>query len=346
MKLQALFTTYSVIRAQTLNDNDFEDEYTNPYVYSSYDLGDYPEETAQEITPRRVHNNRGKMKVIVNMNWLNADDRETMIYQTLFPNITTDPEFLMNEETILQQDEEICRLGYDPAFPDIKVRCDQTRSHPRPKIKYVTPAKKFRHLKLMILWLQKPSIGQEFGRYCYYGCHCLPEGNHNLNGGGYGVPVDNIDRSCKNFFQCYECAKMEDKTCQGDKVKYKYALVTDHVTGERSIECMNEPGTCSQNICLCDKRWAENLARHEDEFQTKYHIKRAAAANIFEWKYNDECKRSKGKFDKPVKCCGTEYPDKMPLQGGKQCCGYRPFDPDTRDCCSGDKIRPKDTCEA
>ena len=41
---QALFMTCSVIRAQNLNDNDFEDEYKNPYVFSDFELGDYPEE--------------------------------------------------------------------------------------------------------------------------------------------------------------------------------------------------------------------------------------------------------------------------------------------------------------
>ena len=38
--------------------------------------------------------------------------------------------------------------------------------------------RKFRNLKVLVLWLQ---IANEFGRYCYYGCYCLPEGyNSNL----------------------------------------------------------------------------------------------------------------------------------------------------------------------
>ena len=35
--------------------------------------------------------------------------------------------------------------------------------------------RKFRNLKVLVLWLQ---IANEFGRYCYYGCYCLPEGNY------------------------------------------------------------------------------------------------------------------------------------------------------------------------
>ena len=30
---------------------------------------------------------------------------------------------------------------------------------------------------------------------------------------------------------------MEDPTCQGDKVKYKYRLVQDQTTGEKKVEC-------------------------------------------------------------------------------------------------------------
>ena len=51
--------------------------------------------------------------------------------------------------------------------------------------------RKFRQLKIIVLWLQK---SKQFGRYCYYGCYCLPEGSHNIAAGGYGRPKDEIDR--------------------------------------------------------------------------------------------------------------------------------------------------------
>merc|ERR1719473_1485166 len=62
--------------------------------------------------------------------------------------------------------------------------------------------RKFRNLKVLVLWLQKE---QKFGRYCYYGCYCLPEDSHNIASGGYGKPVDNIDSACFDFKQCYKC---------------------------------------------------------------------------------------------------------------------------------------------
>jgi hypothetical protein len=68
--------------------------------------------------------------------------------------------------------------------------------------------RKFRNLKILVLYLQKE---KQFGRYCYYGCHCLPEGSHNLARGGYGIAKDEIDQSCKRFGQCYKCLLEEHK---------------------------------------------------------------------------------------------------------------------------------------
>ena len=59
------------------------------------------------------------------------------------------------------------------------------------RIETVQQVRKFRQLKIIVLYLQK---SQQFGRYCYYGCYCLPEGSHNIAAGGYGRPKDAIDR--------------------------------------------------------------------------------------------------------------------------------------------------------
>merc|ERR1712203_1254500 len=58
--------------------------------------------------------------------------------------------------------------------------------------------RKFRQLKIMVLWYQNE---QKFGRYCYYGCYCLPEGSHDIASGGYGKPLDEIDQACADFKQ-------------------------------------------------------------------------------------------------------------------------------------------------
>lgn len=87
--------------------------------------------------------------------------------------------------------------------------------------------RKFRNLKILVLWLQNE---QKFGRYCYYGCYCLPEGSHNIAAGGYGTPVDGIDRACRDFKQCYKCLISEHEVepgpddgnrCRGEELGYR-----------------------------------------------------------------------------------------------------------------------------
>jgi hypothetical protein len=75
--------------------------------------------------------------------------------------------------------------------------------------------RKFRNLKILVLWLQEEKM---FGRYCYYGCYCLPEGSHNIAAGGYGRPVDGIDQACFDFKQCYKCLVNEHAAEEPDKV--------------------------------------------------------------------------------------------------------------------------------
>merc|ERR1719450_1873272 len=94
--------------------------------------------------------------------------------------------------------------------------------------------RKFRQLKISVLWLQKE---QKFGRYCYYGCYCLPEGSHNIAAGGYGKALDGIDKACFDFKQCYKClideheVNQPDKTwadqdqCKGENIGYRADLI-------------------------------------------------------------------------------------------------------------------------
>ena len=66
--------------------------------------------------------------------------------------------------------------------------------------------RRLKQLKSLILHLQP---AHHFARYCYYGCWCLPEVDHTIEPAGKGMPVDEVDRSCKNQARCYECAKMD-----------------------------------------------------------------------------------------------------------------------------------------
>jgi len=301
-----------------------------------------PTVTEETLDARR----RGEIAILIDQNWEDFDDRADLLSTQLFPSVVVDPDYLKNENAIADQDEEICQMGRDPIH-NRKVNCELSTKSGKlaPKTKYQTAARKFRQLKILVLWLQKQP---RFGNYCYYGCYCLPEGAHDLSGGGYGEPVDMIDRTCKTFNQCYECAKLGNgritdtgEHCVGEHTKYRFQLVTNETTGEKSIRCRNPEGTCARHICECDKRMAEGLARWEDAWDVNFHTGRNNGA----WKYDDNCKKKGlGRYGKPETCCGESFPDMKPRQKGKECCAHIPWDPNTTDkqCCPNGKL--KQTC--
>jgi len=307
------------------------------------------EETIDDalIDPRGL--TRHEQAILIDQNWEDFDERSDLLFQQLFPEVLEDSDFLANEEQIIVEDEKLCELGRDPIH-NKKIDCTyQTKSgRPAPKTRYNTGPRKFRHLKILVLWLQKQP---RFGNYCYYGCYCLPEGAHHLGGGGYGEPVDMVDRTCKNFNQCYECAKLGNgklggtgEDCQGEHTKYRFQLILNKETQEKSIRCRNPEGSCQRHICECDKRMAEGLSKWEDTWDVKFHTGR----NNGSWKYADHCKKKGlGLYGKPTTCCGDNFPDMKPKQEGKECCAHIPWDPTSannlgKQCCPGGKL--KNTC--
>jgi len=182
--------------------------------------------------------------------------------------------------------------------------------------------RKFRQLKISVLWLQKE---QKFGRYCYYGCYCLPEGSHNIAAGGYGKPQDPIDRACLEFKNCYKCLLDEHEgECKGEDIGYRMDLLTDDY-GNKSIQCTNKPNSCRYNICQCDKALAEKLALHEDTWDEQLHSVKGG------FKREDYCYRGSGpnRFEE---CCGdkTTFPFNQPRR--------------TNQCCEGTEAKPEGTC--
>lgn len=173
--------------------------------------------------------------------------------------------------------------------------------------------RKFRQLKIVVLFLQKE---QKFGRYCYYGCYCLPEGSHNIAAGGYGKPLDPIDQACFDFKNCYKCLEDEhadDGGCRGEDVGYRMDLNTD-ADGNNSVECTNKPDSCRYNICQCDKALAEKLAMHEDKWDESLHTVKGGFVR------DDYCFRNGGpnRFEE---CCGdtSTFPFNQPRRTN-QCC--------------------------
>jgi len=129
---------------------------------------------------------------------------------------------------------------------------------------------KFLQLKYSIIYLQRNKI---FGKYCFYGCWCLPNADADF-GVGIGAPVDNIDRSCKEFSTCYNCLfnPQIGKNCQDDyKGRYTVLGRVDKVSGNRHLVCLDKPGSCLRMRCECDKALATKLQQYESEWKIQFH---------------------------------------------------------------------------
>lgn len=68
-------------------------------------------------------------------------------------------------------------------------------------------------LKLVILFLQKNRF---LGKFCFYGCWCFPKGPGEA--GGFGEPVDDIDKSCREYTTCYNCIHRQG--CKNIIIRY------------------------------------------------------------------------------------------------------------------------------
>jgi hypothetical protein len=174
--------------------------------------------------------------------------------------------------------------------------------------------RKFRQLKIVVLWL---AAEQKFGRYCYYGCYCLPEGSHNIASGGYGKPLDAIDTACFDFKKCYQCLQDEhDNQCGGEDVGYRMDLNTDS-DGKNWVECTNKIGSCRYNVCQCDKQLAEQLAIHEQNWDMSLHTVKGGFVR------EEKCFRGSG-IHRFEECCGdtSTFPYNQPRKDNQCCDGH------------------------
>ena len=217
--------------------------------------------------------------------------------------------------------------------------------------------RRLKQLKALILHLQP---AHHFARYCFYGCWCLPDADHTIEGNGVGQPIDEVDASCKRQASCYECAKMDHpgRECVADKVQYSYALNVDSNDPEdhwkKSIECLDEPNSgkngawnekssCRRSICECDKKLAEDLREHFHVWTHENHQIQGSFDPVA------QCLKTPGNgngADGEPECCG-EYPNRFPYktnQGARMCCGDKTYDSSLFECCSDANIAALGTC--
>lgn len=159
-----------------------------------------------------------------------------------------------------------CQCGYDNRIESCNV--DPETSN----------LKRFKNLKAMVMSMQPPEV-MAFGRYCYYGCWCLPNGQHNL-AAGYGQPVDPIDEVCKEFSLCYKCLDMDFAgTCDPEKRSYRWGKIRDEDNNVVDVECKDDVTKgvvhrCKRYTCECDKVLAVGLGQthmyHNDSHHARW----------------------------------------------------------------------------
>lgn len=93
--------------------------------------------------------------------------------------------------------------------------------------------------------------------YTNYGCYCWIDG---VDAGviGGGKTKDMSDYHCKELYRCYKCVNIDYNKNYTD-VSYNVDLSVDE-NGARSIDCKVNSKQDAENICECDKRFAEDIA--------------------------------------------------------------------------------------
>ncbi|XP_036356690.1 basic phospholipase A2 homolog 2-like [Octopus sinensis] len=100
--------------------------------------------------------------------------------------------------------------------------------------------------------------GKDDIEFNVYGLYCV------RGYGGFGIPVDSIDRCCQQYNYCY--AKVRKNDCllsRMERLKYDW-----HYDG-KDIICVNTQ-KCLKSRCSCDKLKATCLRNHMEEYNPSF----------------------------------------------------------------------------
>lgn len=184
-------------------------------------------------------------------------------------------------------------------------------------------------------------------KYTNYGCYCWINGVDSGVLGG-GKTKDMTDHHCKELYRCYKCVQADYAKNYTD-VSYTVDFAMEN--GERSLDCSANSKQDAENICECDKRFAENIAKAEQSCD-------AGSPADPEWGEHcmEETFRTKnggGSFDpSDAAKCNKQFHG----HNNENCCGFYPnrypYDINQADCCRVSQgnveifsIQPLGVCE-
>merc|ERR1712178_38316 len=170
--------------------------------------------------------------------------------------------------------------------------------------------RRFKNLKAMVMSMQ-PAEVTVFGRYCYYGCWCLPQGQHNL-ASGYGQPVDPVDAVCKEFALCYKCIDIDfGGSCNPEKRGYKWGKTYDSQGQQIDVRCKNDhtqgpSHRCARFVCECDRILAVGLSQVYSYWNITYHARWTPLTPNDPGYFvkEDDCITVSGEYRQDA-CCGS-----------------------------------------
>jgi len=163
-------------------------------------------------------------------------------------------------------------------------------------------------------------------KYTSYGCYCWINGMSDGVIGG-GKTKDVTDHHCKELYRCYKCVNNDYAKNYTD---VSYTVDFTMKDGERALDCSVNSKQDAENICECDKRFAENIAAAEGS---------CTAGEAADPEWGEHCMsedfrtgNAGGSFD-PQNQCDKQFHghDKA------ECCGFYPnrypYDINENDCC-------------
>lgn len=158
-------------------------------------------------------------------------------------------------------------------------------------------------------------------KYWAYGCHCFILGDRPMSDMGKGAPLDDLDKTCKQYKECLLCARMQyGDECIGEAVKYTYG------TKKNEIVCKDNPARgsdsgCKRKLCECDAMFAKNHVGVKEVFDQDFH---AFWSTLPDGGFDQDkyCVRHPGDFD--PECCGSKTgPSILYNANRKECCNNK-----------------------
>ena len=170
-------------------------------------------------------------------------------------------------------------------------------------------------------------VGELQDLYTNYGCYCWIDGPAAGVIGG-GKTRDMTDHHCKELYRCYKCVNIDYAKNYTD-VEYSVDFTEDD-DGNRLLDCKINSKQDAENICECDKRFAEEIANTVNGCKAGQQDDEMYGAYCMDEKFRTST--GNGNFN-PRKQCEKQFPD----HDKNKCCGFYPnrlpYDSNHADCC-------------